>query len=134
MVSRTDRRDSGGESRLESLGITLPNAPTPLGSYVEVVEAGGLLFLSGMLPVIDHKPAYVGKIGKELDLRAGQEAARVTAANALATAKGHLGTLDRVKRIVRLGVFMVTADDFADHPAVTDNTTEHQQDKFGEEN
>jgi enamine deaminase RidA (YjgF/YER057c/UK114 family) len=87
-----------------------------------------------MLPVIDHKPAYVGWIGRELDAKAGQEAARTAALSALAAAKNYLGSLDRIKRVVRLGIFMATAGDFIDHPKVADGASDFFRDVFGEEN
>jgi len=65
----------GAEGRLEELGIQLPPAPTPFGTYVETLQTGNLLSLSGMLPVVDHKPKYVGRLGNELDLNAGRDAA-----------------------------------------------------------
>ena len=122
------------ESRLDSLGIQLPAAPTPFGSYSEAVQVGNLLFLSGMLPVINHKPAFVGRIGKELDPKTGREAARIAALNALATLKSHLGSLDRVRRVIRLGIFMVTAGDFTADPGVADGASDLLRDVFGEEN
>ena len=99
----------GAERRLQDLGIQLPAAPTPFGSYVETLQTGNLLFLSGMLPVVDHKPKYLGRLGKELDVEAGRDAAYTAALGALAAAKKHLGSLDRVTRVVRLGVFMATS-------------------------
>ena len=126
-------QQSSHEGRIANLGIQLPSVPTPFGSYVEALQTGNLLFLSGMLPVIDHKPAYVGWIGRELDAKAGRDAARTAALSALAAAKNHLGSLDRVKRVVRLGVFMVTVDDFIDHPGVADGASDLFRDVFGEE-
>src|SRR3954469_24753423 len=122
------------ECRLANLGIQLPGAPTPFGSYVEASQTGNLLFLSGMLPVIDHKPAFVGLIGRELDVKAGPEAARIAALGALAAVRAQLGSLDQVKRVVRLGVFMATAAEFLDHPAVADGASDLFRDVFGEEN
>ena len=88
MVSpNVGRQHDGPESRIKSLGIQLPTPPTPFGSYVEAVQTGNLLFLSGMLPVVDHKAAYVGKLGRELDTKAGQDAARIAALGAIASAK-----------------------------------------------
>jgi enamine deaminase RidA (YjgF/YER057c/UK114 family) len=87
---------------LQELGIKLPAAPTPFGSYVETVQAGNLLFLSGLLPVVDHKPKYLGRLGKELDVEAGRDAAYIAALSALAAARKYLGSLDRVIRVVRL--------------------------------
>ena len=119
------------ERRLQELGITLPAAPTPFGTYVETVQTGNLVFFSGMLPVVDHKPKYVGRLGKELDIEAGRDAAYTAALGVLAAAKEHLGTLDRVTRVVRLGVFIATSGDFFDHPKVADAASDLFADIFG---
>jgi enamine deaminase RidA (YjgF/YER057c/UK114 family) len=134
MVNPNVGQQPSPESRIESLGIQFPAAPTPLGAYVEAVQTGNLLFLSGMLPVVNHKPAYVGRLGGELDANAGREAARIAALNALAAVKDHLGSLDRVKRVVRLGVFMATAEESIDQPGVADGASDLLRDVFGAEN
>ena len=134
MVSPNVPQPRSIESRLEDLGIQLPVAPTPFGSYVEAVQSGNLLFLTGMLPVIDHKPAFVGALGLQLDVNAGRDAARIAALGALASAKDYLGTLDRIKRVVRLGVFMVTSGSPIDQPAVADGASDLLRDVFGSEN
>lgn len=121
------------EGRLTDLNIVLPSAPTPFGTYVEAVRSGNLLFLSGMLPVIDHKPKYLGKLGKELDVESGKDAARIAAFSALAAAKEYLGSLDRIARVVRLGIFIATAGDFIDHPKVADGASDLFYDIFGSE-
>ena len=122
------------EARIQRLGIQLPTAPSPLGSYVEAVRTGNLLFLSGMLPVLHHKPAYIGTLGRELDSEAGKDAARLTALGAISTAKEYLGSLDRIKRVIRQSVFMVTAETFSDHPQVADGASDLFRDVFGAEN
>ena len=124
-------RPDSAERRLQELGIQLPVAPTPFGTYVEALQTGNLLFLSGMLPVIDHKPKYLGRLGKELDAEAGRDAVYTAALNALAAAKDHLGSLDRVTRVVRLGVFMATSGDFFDQPRVADAVSDLFRDIFG---
>lgn len=124
---------SSAEARLAELGIELPAAPTPFGSYVETVQTGNLLFLSGMLPVVDHKPKYVGRLGKEIDPEQGRDAVQTAALSALAAAKKHLGSLDRVTRVVRLGVFMATSGDFFDQPRVADGASDLFRDVFGAE-
>jgi len=116
---------------LQSLGIQLPAAPTPFGTYVEALRTGNLLFLSGMLPVVDHRPKYLGRLGKELDAEAGSDAARTAALGALAAAREHLGSLDRITRVVRLGVFMATSGDFFDQPKVADGASDLFRDIFG---
>jgi enamine deaminase RidA (YjgF/YER057c/UK114 family) len=131
MVSAQDMQPGGAEQRLQELGIQLPAAPTPFGTYVETLQTGNLLFLSGMLPVVDHKPKYVGRLGKELDAEAGRDAARTAALSALAAARNHLGSLDRVTRVVRLGVFIATFGDFFDQPRVADAVSDLFRDIFG---
>lgn len=122
---------SCADQRLRELGIQLPAAPAPLGSYVETVQTGNLLFLSGMLPVVDHKPKYVGRLGRELDAEMGRDAVRTAALGTLAAAREHLGLLDRVTRVVRLGVFMATSGDFFDQPRVADAASDLFRDVFG---
>src|SRR6267378_4857453 len=93
------------EDRLARLGIHLPAAPTPFGAYVPAVQTANLLFLSGMLATSGHAATVVGVVGKDLDVKAGREAAHAAALNVLALAKKQLGSLNRVSRVVRLGVY-----------------------------
>jgi enamine deaminase RidA (YjgF/YER057c/UK114 family) len=123
----------GAEGRLQELGIQLPPAPAPFGTYVEALQTGNLLFLSGMLPVADHKPKYVGRLGNELDVNAGRDAAYTAGLSALAAAKQHLGSLDRVSRVVRLGVFIAASGDFLDHVSVADAVSDLFESIFGVE-
>ena len=132
MSAQGSPRDSA-ERRLQELSIQLPPAPTPFGTYVEALQTGNLLFLSGMLPVVDHKPKYVGRLGKELDTNTGRDAAYTAALSALAAAKRHLGSLDRITRVVRLGVFIATFGDFYDQPKVADAVSDLFRDLFGVE-
>jgi enamine deaminase RidA (YjgF/YER057c/UK114 family) len=120
------------ERRLQDLGIVLPKAPHPLGAYVESVQSGSLLFLSGMLPVKYGKPQYVGRLGKDLDAEAGRNALRIATLNALSAAKEHLGSLDRVSRVVRVGVYLAASDDFHNQPMVADEASELLREIFGE--
>ena len=131
MVSSRGSHLGSADRRLQDLGIQLPAAPTPFGTYVETVQTGNLLFFSGMLPVVDHKPKYLGRLGKELDAEAGRDAAYTAALNVLAAAKEHLGSLDRVTRVVRLGVFIATSGDFFDQPRVADAVSDQFRDVFG---
>jgi enamine deaminase RidA (YjgF/YER057c/UK114 family) len=117
--------------RLEKLGIQLPTAPTPFGTYVEALQTGQLLFLSGMLPVLDHKPKIVGRLGGELNVEQGREAAYICALNALAAARQYLGSLDRVTRVIRLGIFIATAGNFFDQPKVADAASDLFRYAFG---
>jgi enamine deaminase RidA (YjgF/YER057c/UK114 family) len=131
MVASSGSQPGSAERQLQNLGIQLPAAPRPFGSYVEALQTGNLLFLSGMLPVVDHKPKYIGRLGKEVDAEAGRDAVRTAALGALAATKEHLGSLDRVTRVVRLDVFMATSGDFFDQPRVADGASDLFRDVFG---
>jgi enamine deaminase RidA (YjgF/YER057c/UK114 family) len=111
----------------------LPSAPHPLGAYVESVQSGNLLFLSGMLPVKDGNLQYVGRLGKELDADAGRDALRTATLNALSAAKAHVGSLDRVKKVIRVGVYLSTSGDFYNQPTVGDAASELLRHIFGED-
>jgi enamine deaminase RidA (YjgF/YER057c/UK114 family) len=121
------------EQRLKELAIHLPQPPKPLGAYVETVQTGSLLFLSGTLPVEAGKPKYVGRIGDDLSVEDGQRAARLAALNALALAREHLKSLNKVKQVVRLGVSLVTTHEFREHPKVADAASELLVSVFGRE-
>jgi len=123
----------GAEERLKQLGIVLPAAPEPFGVYAEAVQAGNLLFLTGMLPTEGREVKFVGRVGAELGVEEGRKAARLAALNGLAVVREHLGSLDKVKRIVRLGVSIVTSGDVRDQPKVADGASELLQDVFGKE-
>ena len=120
------------EDRLRDLGIRLPDAPTPFGAYVPAVQTGNLLFLSGMLATSGHAATVVGIVGKDLDVKAGREAAYAAALNALALARKQLGSLDRVSRVVRLGVYIAATAGFTEHPRVADAASELLRDVLGE--
>jgi enamine deaminase RidA (YjgF/YER057c/UK114 family) len=122
---------AGAEQRLKGLGIELPRPPTPLGAYVEAVQAGNLLFLSGTLPVAGGALKFAGRLGDELSVEDGQQATRLAALNALALAKAHLGSLDRVRRVVRLGVSLATVHNFREHAKVADGASELMVSVFG---
>jgi enamine deaminase RidA (YjgF/YER057c/UK114 family) len=110
-------------SRLRELGVVLPTPPSPLGAYVEVSQVGSLLFLSGTLPLVNRKLAISGRLGANLSLEQGQEAARLAALNALAAAQEHVGDLDRLKKLVTLTVLVTTTEEFVEHAAVADGAS-----------
>src|SRR4051794_26598562 len=120
------------EDRLAKSGIHLPAAPTPFGAYVPAVQTGNLLFLSGMLAASGHTVTVVGIVGKDLDVKAGREAAYTAALNVLALARKQLGSLDRVSRVVRLGVYIAATPEFTEHPEVADAASELLRDVFGD--
>ena len=130
---RKDAQLASAEQRLKDLGIELPAPPEPFGTYVEAVQTGNLLFLTGMLPTESRAAKFVGRIGAELDVETGRKATRLAALNALAVARKHLGSLDKVTRIVRLGVSLATSGDVRDHPKVADAASELLQQVFGKE-
>ena len=132
MVGSGGSHPLSAERRLQDLGIVLPNAPHSLGAYVEAVQSGNLLFLSGTLPIKDGKPQYIGRLGKELDAVAGRDALRTATLNALSAAKEHLGSLDRVSKVIRVGVYLATSGDFYNQPIVADAASELLRDVFGE--
>lgn len=111
--------------------IELPTPPKPLGAYVPAVQVGNLLFLSGTLPLEGGVPKYQGRIGADITLEDGRSAARLAALNALALAKQHLGSLDKVTRIVRLTVTQATTPEFRDHAKVADGASELLASVFG---
>jgi len=113
MVAGESSPLTGAEQRLKELGIRLPSPPQPFGTYVEAVQTGNLLFLTGMLPTEGREAKFIGHLGKELDIEAGRKAAYLATLNVLAVARQHLGSLDKVTRIVRLGVSIATSKMFA---------------------
>jgi enamine deaminase RidA (YjgF/YER057c/UK114 family) len=133
LVSGEGSRPVGAEQRLKELGIKLPAPPEPFGTYVEAVQTGNLLFLTGMLPTEGRAAKFIGRVGAELDVEAGRQAAYLAALNGLAVAREHLGSLDKVTRIVRLGVSVATSGDVRDQPKVADGASELLQDIFGKE-
>ena len=121
------------EQRLKDLNITLPAPVEPFGTYVEAVQSGNLLFLSGMLPTENHRAKFLGRVGAELSVDQGREAAHLAALNVLAVARQHLGSLDKVTRIIKLGVAVATSGDVRDQPKVADAASELLQNVFGED-
>jgi enamine deaminase RidA (YjgF/YER057c/UK114 family) len=129
MSSKIDHATA--EERMSALGIVLPPPPIPLGAYVEAVQTGNLLFLSGTLPVESGIPRFQGRIGGDLSVEGGRQAARLAALNALAAAREQLGSLDKVSRVVRLAVSLVTTPDFTQHAKVADAASELLGSVFG---
>jgi len=119
------------EQSLKNLGVDLPRPPAPLGGYVEAVQTGNLLFLSGTLPLEAGIPKFTGRIGGELSTEDGRRATHLATLNALAAAREHLGSLDRVARVVRLTVALVTTSEFRQHPRVADAASELLTTIFG---
>lgn len=117
--------------RLASLGIDLPEAAAPVAAYVPTVEIGGLLHISGQLP-FDNGEVMTGRLGEDRSLEDGQKAARLCAIMLIAQIRKALGSLDRVERIVKLGVFVNSAPAFTDQPLVANGASELMEQVFGE--
>jgi enamine deaminase RidA (YjgF/YER057c/UK114 family) len=117
------QRITAPSSRVRELGLVLPTPPTPLGAYVESSDAENLLFLSGILPVANGKLLIYGRLGDNLSVEQGREAARVASLQALAVAKEHLGDIDRVKKLLKLTVLMATTEQFTEHATVADGAS-----------
>ena len=120
------------DNRLAELGIALPEAAAPVASYVPYVEVNGLLHVSGQISFAEDGSLITGRLGENLDLEAGQAAARRCGIMLLAQLRNALGSLDRVERIVKLGVFVNSAGSFTDQPKVANGASELMQDVFGE--
>jgi len=133
MVNDGDCRSLTAEQRLKELGVTLPAPPQPFGIYAEAVQTGDLLFLTGMLPTEGREPKFVGRLGAELDVETVRKAAYLATLNALAVAREYLRSLDKVRRVVRLGVFVATSGDVRDQPKVADAASELLERVFGKD-
>lgn len=120
------------EKRLTALGLVLPPAPKPVAAYLPAVRSGNLLFLSGMLPFVDGKLAYCGKVGKDLTAEQGQQGAKIALLNALSVVKTECGSLDQVVQIVRMAVYVASADQFFEQSSVANGASELLVQIFGE--
>ena len=121
------------EAKLQELGIELPNAPKPMGVYKPIVVSGGMAYLSGHGPLLANGKLISGRLGLDMDVEAGYEAARVTGMGMLATLQENLGSLDKVKRLVKLLGLVRCTDSFAEQPAVINGCSELFRDVFGED-
>jgi enamine deaminase RidA (YjgF/YER057c/UK114 family) len=120
------------EARLEALGIELPTPSRPMATYVTAARSGNLLFLSGHGPVSDGRIVHRGRVGRDLTIEQGQAAARLTGLSLLATIRHTLGSLDRVRRVVKVLGMVQCADDFTDHPRVINGFSDLMVEVFGD--
>jgi enamine deaminase RidA (YjgF/YER057c/UK114 family) len=123
----------GPGARLRALDLELPAAPKPLGNYVETSQVGSLLFVSGTLPVSNGKLAISGRLGDELTVEQGREAARLAAMNTLAAVLEYIGDLDRIKKLAKLNIYLATTSQFTDHATVGDGASDLFAHIFGKE-
>jgi enamine deaminase RidA (YjgF/YER057c/UK114 family) len=119
------------EKNLNKLGIALPKPPSPIGAYLPATRIGSLIFVSGVLPMVDGKLAFSGKLGSDLQVEEGYEAAKISCVNGLAILKSELGSLDSVKRIVKVTGYVACAEDFYDQPRVVNGASELLLEIFG---
>ena len=122
----------GIEERLKELRILLPQAAKPVASYAPAVLSGAYLFVSGQLPMVDGKLKAQGRVGEEVTVDEARDCARIAALNGLAAARSLLGTLDRIRRVVRVAGYVRSGDAFKDHPTVVNGASEILQEIFGE--
>jgi enamine deaminase RidA (YjgF/YER057c/UK114 family) len=120
------------EARLKELGVTLPTPPLPVASYVPCTISGNIVFVSGQIPIADGAIKYVGKLGVDVPMEAGQAAAQLCAINVLAQLKSAIGDLDRVVKCLKLGVFINAAPDYSQHPEVANGASDLIAAVFGD--
>jgi len=120
------------EDKLEQLGIRLTDSPTPLGSYVPCVQAGNLVFLSGVLPLRDGKLTRTGRVGESVSLGEANDDARQIVINAVSILKSYLGDLEKIRRCVKVNGFVASAADFYDQPKVLNGASDLLFEIFGE--
>jgi enamine deaminase RidA (YjgF/YER057c/UK114 family) len=123
---------SSPEEKLKELGIELPPAPKPLGSYIPAVRAGNLVFISGMLPMKDGRLTHQGKVGRDVTVDGAREAARTAAINALSVLKAQTVRLEKVRRCVKVSGYVASAPDFTEQPRVLNAASDLMAEVFGE--
>jgi enamine deaminase RidA (YjgF/YER057c/UK114 family) len=120
------------EERLEQLGVSLPSPAAPVAAYVPTVRTGNLVYVSGQVPLVDGKPSHLGHLGGDVDLEAGQAAARTCAINLIAALKAELGQLSQVRRVVKVTGFVASTPGFTDAPKVVNAASELFNEVFGD--
>lgn len=120
------------DARCKELGVELPRAPKPLATYIPAVRVGDLLFLSGVLPSHDGQLTCVGKVGRDVTIEEATVGARLSVLNALAIVREEIGTLDRLRRIVRLVGYVASAPGFTDQPKVMNGASDLLLQLFGD--
>ena len=131
-TSQGGEQRSKVEDRLQEVGLELPRPATPVANYVGAVTVGNIVWVSGHGPVRDGELVYKGKLGRDMDVATGREAAQLVILNALASLKAEIGSLDRVQRVVKLLGMVNSAPDFGDQPKVIDGASDLLTTIFGE--
>jgi enamine deaminase RidA (YjgF/YER057c/UK114 family) len=120
------------EKRLSDMGITLPAAAAPAANYVPYVRTGNLLFPSGQLPIKDGKLTFTGLLGRDVDTATGKEAAKYCAINILAQAKAALGDLEKIRRLVKINIYVASTPDFTEQHLVGNGASDFLAEVLGE--
>jgi enamine deaminase RidA (YjgF/YER057c/UK114 family) len=119
--------------RLAELGVELPPAPKPVASYVPVAGGGDVAFVAGQVPMEEGKPLATGRVGEDLSVEEAQSLARRCAPQALGALEEELGSLDRVRRVVKVTVWVACGEAFTDHPQVANGASDLLVEVFGED-
>ncbi len=120
------------EENIIKLGFRLPDPPKPLAAYVPALQSGGFVYTAGQLPIVDGQLKFSGKLGKEINEEEGKKAAEICALNCLSAVKGVLGSLDEIEQIVKLTVFVNSAEGYTNQPIVANGASELMEKIFGE--
>ncbi len=120
------------EEKIKELGYTLPETPKPLAAYIPAIQTGDYVYTSGQVPFANGELKYAGKIGFDLSIEEGQKAAELCALNGLSAIKGTIGDLNKIEQIVKVTVFVNSADGFTDQPKVANGASEFLGKIFGE--
>jgi enamine deaminase RidA (YjgF/YER057c/UK114 family) len=120
------------EENIIKLGFRLPDPPKPLAAYVPALQSGGFVFTAGQLPIVDGQLKFSGKLGKEINEEEGKKAAEICALNCLSAVKGVLRSLDKIEQIVKLTVFVNSAEGYTNQPIVANGASELMEKIFGE--
>jgi enamine deaminase RidA (YjgF/YER057c/UK114 family) len=119
--------------KLTDMCIILPQVSLPAANYVPTMASGSTLFVSGQLPMLDGKPQFIGKVGREFTIEQGQECAKLCGINILAHVQLALGgDLSRIVKLIRMGIFVNAPDDFTDHPKVANGVSDLMVNLFGD--
>jgi len=120
------------EEKIKKMGITIPEVVKPLAAYIPAIQVGNLVMTSGQVPISEGKVKYIGKVGKDLSEEEGKEAAKLCALNCLSAIKSVIGSFDNIKKVVKLTVFISSAEGFTAQPKVANGASEFIAEIFGE--
>ncbi len=120
------------EAKLKEMGIEIPEAPKPLAAYIPAIKTGNLVMTAGQLPMVNGKLTFEGKVGSDVSVEDAKEAAKQCAVNCLSVIKAEIGSLDKIKRIVKIAAFVNSADGFTAQPQVANGASEFVVEVFGD--